>query len=406
MKTRTSIITLLLFVISTTSIWAQSNFDANRMNRDIKILENVMQELFRVSHVSNSSGEYVILTDRLYGSQGIRGTYLPGYGVIFMVQRQNTGLYTVSTSTRRGDKSRLNEYSFVYGDDDKDREMNKESITNRIKGFLADYAPTIGQLKDNENIMVIYGTTRRGLWPEVYGYGDAVAIASGDSSDDKDDKEEIPIISVVTSKKDIDDLRSGKLSRSAFENKISVAETTPKDYLDLKVLGNIFNTALKEQGEKSFRLSGSVGHIYMENFGALFSFDVRFRNSGDRNLLFGQSVFSARRNVTRNGQVVVGSAVDIQDEDRKAREEEYIKNVADAHNKLVQNMKEYLVDYGRTLITVKNNQNVLVTINLNERVEGVPERIDFQIKKSTLDQLDRGNITRAAALGQITVTEY
>ena len=93
-------------------------------------------------------------------------------------------------------------------------------------------------------------------------------------------------------------------------------------------------------------------------------------------------------------------------DDIKKEEAEHLEKVTNAYNGLKNNIKEYLVDYGRTISSVKPDQYILTTVNIRGRYADVPERIDFQLKKTVLDQLDKGTITREKALEQVVVTEY
>ena len=76
------------------------------------------------------------------------------------------------------------------------------------------------------------------------------------------------------------------------------------------------------------------------------------------------------------------------------------------NDKLKANLKEYLVDYGRTISSIKADQFILTTVNLRGRYKDIAERIYVQLKRSVLDQLDKGIISREKALEQVIITEY
>ncbi|HBX66588.1 MAG TPA: hypothetical protein DEG32_10690, partial [Balneolaceae bacterium] len=117
----------------TTLSFAQ-DFDTNRMNRDIKIMENILGEMFKTQLVttagSKNTGGTVTIGESSYAffggnsSGNVKGTYIPGYGVIFMIP---------STSNRfivRGSNSNSNQQVvFQYSSDDKnsDRKIDEES---------------------------------------------------------------------------------------------------------------------------------------------------------------------------------------------------------------------------------------------------------------------------------------
>lgn len=391
MKRIQQILPALLIILLTSSLgWAQS-FDANRMNRDIKIMENILGEMFK-TYSGTSSSRAVYIADFAGGSRNVRGTYLPGYGIIFNVQTGSSFVYTSSSSDNESSSNSFY-YSYSTGSSsDDDVKVDEESVKDRITEFLKDYASTIGQLKPTENVMVIYGSNSRHSFP-------ALVYTSSNGKIDRRERAKLPVISGSVTKKDLDDYRSGKINESAFANKVQTASTTDKEYLDLKVMSNIFETALKEQGDESFRLSGNVNYLMLDNFGAIFNLDASYRTN---NRLFG--------NVT--GITVTGAyirtdsrnAPDAKEQDEK--EAEFLANVNQAYAQLKSNIKEYLVDYGRTVSSVKSDQYILTTVNVRGRYNDIPERIDFQLKKSVLDQLDRGQISREKALEQVVVTEY
>ncbi len=391
MKRIQQILPALLIILLTSSVALAQSFDANRMNRDIKIMENILGEMFK-TYSENSSSRAVFIGDFTGGSRNVRGTYLPGYGIIFNVQTSSSFVYTNSSSENESNSNSFY-YSYSTGSSSDDNvKVDEESVKDRITEFLKDYASTIGQLKPTENVMVIYGSNSRHSFP-------ALVYTSSNGKVDRKEREKLPVISGSVTKKDLDDYRSGKINESAFASKVQTASTTDKEYLDLKVMSNIFETALKEQGDESFRLSGNVNYLMLDNFGAIFNLDASYRTN---NRLFGRV-----SGITVTGTYIRTDSRDSPDaKEQDEKEAEFLANVNDAYAQLKSNIKEYLVDYGRTVSSVKPDQYILTTVNVRGRYKDIPERIDFQLKKSVLDQLDRGQISREKALEQVVVTEY
>lgn len=378
----------LIILLTSPLVWAQ-NFDANRMNRDIKIMENILGEMFK-TYSGNTSTQRVFFSEFSGGSKNVRGTYLPEYGIIFNIQTNSS--YTFIRATQ-GESTASS--SFYYSSDnssDEKAQVSESSIKDRITEFLKDYASTIGQLKPNENVMVIYGSKSNGSFP-------ALVVRSSSGKIESKEREVLPVVSASISKKDLDDYRSGKINDSAFENKVKTASTKDKEYLDLKVMSNIFETALRDQDEEAFRSSGNVSYLMLDNFGAIFNLDASYRTN---NRLFGNV-----SGITVSGAYIRTNSGNAPDAATAKKEEaEYLAKVKGAYNSLKTNLKEYLVDYGRTINSVKSDQYILTTVNIRGRYEGIPERIDVQLKKSVLDQLDKGSITREKALEQVIITEY
>ncbi|MBO6584813.1 MAG: OmpH family outer membrane protein [Gracilimonas sp.] len=377
--------TLLLSSLS----FAQ-DFDTNRMNRDIKIMENILGEMFKTQFTSNEgtvqvrSQGYTIFGS---GSSGnVKGTYIPGYGVIFMIPA-TSNRYIISSGSSGSNRQVV----FQYSSDDSDRTIDKESVTTRIGEFLQDYASTIGQLKNNESILVIYGSAN------ATGNRTAVYSIRGD---EEDRPSSLPVISVSAKKSDLDAFRSGRINSEALQSRLSVSTSEDKERLDLKVLGNIFGTALGEGDGNEYHLisSNSLSYMYLDNFGALYSLDLHRGHGLSGTLRLGYLNNSLSEEKEKEVQ-------DLRVELEK-REQKLNETLEQEYDELVAKTKEFIIDYGRTLSSLEDDQYLLVSLNINESSDIIPERVDFQVKKSTFNQLDKGQISREAALNAVTLTEY
>ena len=413
----TLFISILSLFLLTGSSFAQSNdFDAERMNRDLRIMENILAELFQAESILASSQGRNVFFPVGSRSSSIRGTHLPGYGVIFMVP-SNSPVRNVLIEN--GNQVNMS-YSFVYSTNGEKEvpEVNESSVNKRMTEFLKSYAPTIGQLKDNEQVLIIFGSRKnshekRVLLGRLRTLSEsAVAINNNPtvrtqnttSTDPEKETEVLPIFSASVTKKDLDNYRSGKLNEQSFQEKIRFASSDQKEELDLKVMSNIFSTALETGEKKGFRTSErNTNYLFLNNFGALFNIDVRYSSSAIR--------FSTNidREFTR-----IQYGFDKEEESEEY--EKYLDELEDAYEALTVTAKEVLIDYGRTLSSVKSDQYILVTLNIKghslfpdlveKRDEEIPDRIDFQIRKSTLEDIDRGRLTREQALDRIVVKEY
>lgn len=377
-----------LFAISTALAQQGQDFDAGRMNRDINIMENILAEIFKVETIDHNRN-VVVASGVLKKGGGIRGTYLPDYGVIFMIPdvRSNFFLYN-------HDKS----YAFAYSSGNtEDSNISEEAVINRIEEFLRDYGSTIGQLDSDEKIMVIYGVNR-----SSQNFGN-VALFSKNSAE-VEEKTRIPTISVVAEKSNLEAYRSGNINEDRFRERLSIArvEDDNQRQLDMEVLANIFETALKDQDDKeSFRIRGSVDFLKLDNFGALFFLDVSYSKSfAVISVQFAKELESARRNGQINLRELADSA---EDSTKKAQP---WKNQINAFEKFTDQLREYIVDYGRTLKSLQPDHFVMVSVNISSSLDEIPERIDVQIKKSDLEALDRGRINRDQAIERVSVREY
>jgi hypothetical protein len=401
MKTLKTLLSLILILL-TGSITKAQDIDSKRMNRDIRILESVLSESFKTGPIRSMNAENAFVSS--VESSSVKGTYLPGYGVIFMVPHpKQFGRIVIRSSSDNAEEEEnvVNGYTFYYGDEG-DEVINKENVVARILEFLRDYAATIGQLKDDENLMVIYGANATKSRSPLF-------VINGAARTEKP-HEDLPVISASASKKNIRDYRAGKLSEADFNKRVSVSLTDkkPDQNLDLKVLGNIFETALEEGDGYEFHITrrGALSYLYLENFGALYTIDVHLGHGRLNAYTIYNSVVAGRKVAVEreNGEqrVRVGKLLEETENNAEKREETIQKE----YDTLLTKMREFIVDYARTLSTVKSDQFLLVTLNITDRLKDVPDRVDFQIKKSVLENLDRGNISREEALKAVTVREF
>jgi len=395
----TSFAAVCLLIFGLQNVRGQSNIDTNRMQRDINIMENVLQEMFKTSW--EARGNTVRVGSVAFGRRNdIRGTYLPDYGVIFNIPSGPPAFVMETDSDDEGFA-----YSFQYGDGNGGK-VNEASVTSRIVEFLRDYGSAIGQLSNSDRVMVIYNSNV----PDS-----KFAVFQSDDSNVK--RQKIPSISVVAKKTDLQAYRSGDLSNEQFRNQldISTAEANERAQKDLKVMAGIFKSALEDS--ESFRITGSVDYLKLDNFGALFSFDARYAQRGEwsfSNLrksleTIGKDLEEARAELEEEIRVNIDIKDSLHSEKQKEiqkKRAQHQENVRKAYEMFMTDLKEYLVDYGRTLSSIDSNQHILVSVTLPSRYDEIPERLDLQIRKSQLDAMDNGSMSRSQVMEQIQVQEY
>ena len=71
------------------------------------------------------------------------------------------------------------------------------------------------------------------------------------------------------------------------------------------------------------------------------------------------------------------------------------------------NLKSYMVDYGRTLSTLKTGESLYLSVAISGfRRSPLPDRVVYKINKDTIERFDRRNINREEAIGLIEKIEY
>lgn len=393
---KNTLILLLFAALFIPAAGAQNSIDINRMQRDIKIMENILEELFKTQWQGRDSKAHFAPSGNLFFRSGddTRGTYLPGYGVIFTIHEKSPGFVTLRDSDNGDGYS----YTFRYSDDSARKEITEENVTGRIKEFLREYGSTIGQLDADDRIMVIYNAGT---------HSPATAFTIREHASERNP--DLPTISVVATKNDLEAYRSGKISASQLNGRftVSTAGEDEKERLDLKVMSNIFETALKGQDDKAFRIRGSVNHLYLDNFGALFFFDARYTSSQGRFVINMPEVTGfSFSNEEKRARVEVESILRDELNESRQKQKETAEDIQKSYDLFISNLKEYLVDYGRTLSSVTSNQHIMISATIASALDEIPERVDLQISKSVLESTDRGNLSREEAMSKIVVREY
>ncbi len=395
-------------------LFAQS-FDADRMNKDLKIMENILDEMFKIDGHNNIVGsEFRILPTGTSGTY-TQGTYIPDYGVIFKIPQV---IYAGFSSIEVNKKDGNNRITFYYDDEDgKTKAVTKESITNRITEFLEDYAANIAQLKPDEKVMVIYGI--KGKRNRFF------IVQTGDSP--KAEQKQKPVISVTARMKNLNDYRKQQISNDEFTKQLQIQSSENKEFLDLKVMANVFQTAFEgkhnlaftdENSEDVFRLVGDVSYQKLNDFGVIFSMDARYASNLSRAFFQISKLSSKLKSISigdrmtqdKEGNIKVSRLTDPDSTKNiawKQQEEKGKEQALEALTYFKNLLKEYLVDYGRTLRSIKPDERILLTVDINRtNLEYLPQRLLFQIKKSMLGQFDEGHISREKALQAVTITEY
>ncbi|MDZ7659886.1 hypothetical protein [Fodinibius sp.] len=389
-----SITTVLLLIITFQPTAAQSDIDTNRMNRDINIMENVLEELFKTSWSAHGNNVQVNTGSFSFGrGNDINGTYLADYGIIFTIPGGPPGF--VMTSDAKGKDFSFN---FEYGDETNGEEVTEESITNKIVEFLRDYGSTIGQLSDNQKVMVIYKANRP--------HHDFAIFRSLDE-DSKLKEQEIATISIVANAENLKAYRAGNINEEQFRNRLNITsvDASANQEKDLKVMASILKTTFEDTDEENFEVRGPVNFLKLDNFGILFSFDARYskRNLWDFSVL-NKEMEKLRNDLSNLKDSVKIEKVEIKktlDSTDFAKQKDHNANLLKAYNTFLKDLKSTIVDYGRTLRSVESNQQILVTVNLHSRHEDIPERIHLQVSKSVLE-----NSNPEQVLNEINVREY
>lgn len=387
-KSITLILAIAISSLHLPALQAQP-INQERMNRDINIMESILGELFKTrweadgNRIRISSGSFAF-----GGSSQINGTYIRDYGVIFTIPARTTG-FVISTD---GDRS---SYHFQYGDDNK--QVTRANVTDRIITFLQDYGATLGQLDADDRLTVIYESPRGRSAVQVF--------ADGEAEVEKNDP--VPTIHVSARMQDLDAFRRGTLDHDRLVDRLTITthDKNTTDYRDLRIMSDILETSFNDAEAGEFEVN-NIRHAYLDDLGALFTGKASY-NGG----LFG--VF-AEIGEAFSGSISIDSlslqaSAKAKADDPGHRGERLKKLREDqeaAYKMFLSQLKETMIDYGRTLKSVQADEIVLLSLSVSSSGGSVPDHIDLQVPKSVLDRYDRGKISRDQAIRQISVREY
>jgi hypothetical protein len=378
----------LMAMILLSNIAIAQKFDEERMTRDIEVAENVLATLIKqeLNH------------HRMFGLD-IKGAYQPGYGVtfrlpgdymapmVFTIQRDGMednvpviystdGAYTISTREREAEEAegKNKEKEKDYKLKEKSRQMKKVSadsvrdaynlsVIKAAKDFVLDYGDFISQLGPNEKIIV----TNRGTQDHWAQFGN----------------QKRSHLSVEAVKSDISAFRQGKISRDQALAKVKVVntESVNEKLPDIEMLSSIFNRLYRADLSKTYFTENMVYYEVLKDYGVIYYMNVYSSNE---------------RDYKRYSMPTLG----LDDVDKETRD----KKVIELYPKFEKELKENILEYGRTLKSLKDEEVLIFNVTLTKcKGCNIPESIEVSIKASALKDYGTGKIDQGAALSKFTV---
>ena len=346
--------------------------DEDRMQRDIEVAENVLGTLIKQKFEKRSFFPFEV-----------EGKYMAGYGVTFRVPGDFNSSVFVLTENIQGAVAIGGEatYSYTYreGDDDEHNPKRVRTTTNRdslaglynqriieaSKEFLADYGDMISQLSPEEKIMI----TNRGE-NQRWNY---VGIKSPKRT----------LLSIEASRSDVQQVRQGKLSREQFMTRVKVVNTTSTEEKDpdLELLSSIFSRLYREDLSKTYYTNEGVYFERLKDFGAIFYMNV---------------YSSSEENYQRYRMPTLR----LDNIDKPTRD----KKVTELYPQFESELKENLLEYGRTLKSLKDSETLVLNVRLTQCKQcGIPSTLELSVKADVLKQFGSGGLSREAALAKVGV---
>lgn len=344
-----------------------------KMDRDIYILQNIVNDLFNGNRNS-------------FGARRSKGIYIPNNGVIFNISGNGafgiSGYQSWDNLVTIVDGEASTTLSKNYSDEELDK-LNAEKekkLENLSKTFLANYGSLLGELKESEKIQVSvnYSLHVKSSSRKIDGQ-----IAFVSSSKDINKRRLVSMVSV----KDVKAYEAGKLTQDQMMSRIESKSTSidNADMMDAKILAGIFDDLFKTTYDGYLTRSGRTSWTYFEGFGVMYDMNLSSRSNG----------FSLR--TTEEGEIIYGN-------NQSVKSEDFYKDIQSKYDEFESAIKSNIIKYGRTLRNLKPNEVVIVNLGLSaNKKANLPKSLQFMIPKSTIDAFAKGQKSLDQAKDEITV---
>jgi hypothetical protein len=247
------------------------------------------------------------------------------------------------------------------------RQVYNEKLISAAKDFLVDYGDLISQLSPTEKIVI----TNRGDQPRIW-------VNQFFTSPKRTH------LSIEITKGDITAHKQGKLTRDQALKKINVVNTESVDAVepDLELLSSIFNRLYRSDLSSTFFTDEGIYYERLKDFGAVYYMRVYSSNQLPNTNLFNMP--TARLNEV----------------DQAARD----KKVKELYPAFEKDIKENMVEYGRTVKSLGDNESLIFNVKLTKCEGcGIPASLELAIKGSVLKDYALGKVTKEAAIGKIAI---
>lgn len=442
-------------ILSSHTGFAQNN---SRMQQDLRISQGILSELLK----SNSGNSQFAFRGH---ESNVKSSYIPGYGVIFELSNNSFVIEAseIETINVRGtengeDEVHVTVNSSNAADKAKEQSNSTEAQKAKVMEYFMNYADLLGQLKSDEKITVI---VRRGSAFQFFGPPSppsppttSVRVAGASSWTSSSNNSSGFIMSAKRS--DISGYKSGSISESQFKDRVSTTDIQRESPTELRIFERILETGLSSDANPTFSLRSGLTSVNDANSGLLILGTIR---GGSSNAVFFREVeldslkevtevrvrgldsLMAPRVSIRGNVVTLDRNLDTLTVDlRRANEQlersraelarvrefqvyntgggvEFFPSRDSANQRteeemqqdleaFIESTKDLLLDYGRTLESVKSGQSIMLHFNLRTSGDTLPNKLIFSVNKNVIENYDKRSISKEAAKAQISVVKH
>ena len=375
--------------------------DEQRMEQDIEVAENILSTLVRQQ-----------FGKRNFFPMEVHGNYLAGYGVTFrlpnggplnamlfewgdepsIIMNNSSDGYSYSYSYKKNTTPKVGgvrESEEECEDCEKEKarrtlmplkalaRVGSDSLSASVdkkflevaKNFLADYGDVLSQLKPEERIII---TNRAEDFDGDFNFKWAM-----------DSKSRRSLISAEAKRDDIVQMKQGKLNRDQFVSRLKIVNTESSETLDpdLEVLSSMFGRLYRSDLSKTYYSEGNIYYERMKDFGVIYYMKVYSSNEENKDRFSMPTLHLDHLSKP--------------DRDKKVKE---------LYPKFESDLKDNLVEYGRTLRSLKDDEQLVMNVKLT-RCEGcgIPASIEASVNNSALKDYSSGKANKEATLAKVNV---
>ncbi len=386
--------TILALVLGVASVSAQKAkishagdvkpMDENQLRREVELAQNILATLIKQQ-----------FDERTYVPLELSVSYQSGYGLTFSMPSSYvlpivlmgggaSGIYSepamtvrsrnyaspsvpALTETTRDSKEVMKLEDAKTRQRRSDLDSARTAYTQRIidaaRIFMADFGDIFTQLPASEKIIVTnQGNQPRTLAGQYFG------------------AQPVAYVSVEATKSDMVSHKQGKGTRQQALDKIKVinAEVVRTVEPDLELLSSIFTRLYRVDLAKTYFVEQQVYFDRLRDFGVVY---------------YMQTLSTTQRSYTSFDVPTLG----LEDVDLPTRN----KKVAELYPRFEEELKENILEYGRTVKALGNDESLIFKVNITPCPDcGIPASLEVSIKGSVLKEYQAGKTTKDAALGK------
>lgn len=348
-----------------------------KMEKDIVILQNVLGDLF-------SSKEH-----SFYSSRSAKGLYIPGNGVIFSMGNSLYG--NAFVEVLRVSEARVVEGKKVEDEISAD-EINKKTedeLKTKSREFLTNYGSLLSELKPGEKVMLNID------YNEMVDRSNAKK-ADGQSVIYVSPRANKKRMQSSITQKTLTDFTSGKINLEQAMNavKVDILDGAEDERTDAKILAGILDDLLQSSMDGKFKRRSKTNWTYFDGFGLMFN--IQMSTQAGRGLHVSSVGGSGSVSIISGKKDEVEIDID-----------ELKKEVEEAYPDFENMLKENIIQYGRTLRSLKDGESIIVNVDFGSvfRDSKMPRSIRMVVPKSSIDAYAKGQKTLDQIKKEVDVTQ-